>query len=493
MLIYFLYKAVIYFNYFIILYVALVGFLNIIQMLTAMVSTVKYIKKAKFSNIKEYKESYNMIPISILVPAYNESEVIIQSIESLLALEYLTYEIVVVNDGSKDKTLETIIKAFGLSKTTFPVRTTIKTSPIKDIYYNPDYPNLLLVDKENGGKADALNAGINVSRYPYFVSIDADSLLDSDALVRIAMSFMEYKYTIAVGGIVRVANGSKIKNGKVVNLALPKSRLAMFQIVEYLRAFLVGRVGWSSINTVLIISGAFGAFLKESVINVGGFTINTIGEDMDLVLKLHKYMREKKYKYRIGFLSDPICWTQVPERIRDLYTQRRRWQVGLLDSMKRYNEMILSPSYGTCGMIAMPYFFLFELMGPVVEALGYAFIPLSYFLGILSFRFFIAFFVATTIFGVILSVGALAIEEFTFNKYVGIKDFLRLFLYAIVENFSYRQMTVVFRLFGVFGYKKYKSSWGKITRTKFYTKEPASARKNRKSVQLKRIKKIRAD
>ena len=278
-----------------------------------------------------------------------------------------------------------------------------------------------------------------------------------------------------MGGIIRVSNGSEIRNGSVVKLALPKSRLAMFQIVEYLRAFLVGRTGWSIFNTVLIISGAFGAFQKEAVIQVGGYTTNTIGEDMDIVVRLHKYMREKKYKYRITFLPDPICWTQVPESFRDLYTQRRRWQVGLMDTMKRNKVMMLNPGYGVSGMLAMPYFFLFELVAPVVEALGYIFVPLSYYLGILSFQFFITYFFVATVFGVILSIGALVIEEFTFNKYENLREFFRLCLYGVIENFSYRQMTVVFRLIAIFGFRRFIHSWDKIKRRDFVEKRNTTA------------------
>ena len=467
MLWYFLYKSVIYFNLFIIFYVALVGAINAVQMVMAFFSSVMYIKKARFSGYKTYKESPSMVPISILVPAHDEEKTVVQTIKSLLALEYSTYEIIIINDGSKDRTLRVLMRAFGLKRITFPIKAKLDTRPIRGIYYNPDYPNLLMVDKENGGKADSLNAGINVSHYPYFVSLDADSLLNSDALVRIALSFMEYKYTIAVGGIIRVANGSEVRNGKVIRLALPKNPYAMFQVVEYMRAFLVGRVGWSILNTVMIVSGAFGAFLKDAVIQVGGYTINTVGEDMDIVVKLHKYMREKKYKYKIAFLPDPVCWTQVPESFRDLYTQRRRWQIGLMDTMKRHKVMMLNPRYGSSGMLAMPYFFLFEFLAPVVEALGWVFVPLSYFLGVLSFQFLIAYFLVATVFGVILSIGALVIEEFTFNKYVKVREFLRLCVYGVVENFSYRQMTVFFRLTAIFRYKKFIYSWEKIERQNF--------------------------
>jgi len=458
---------------FIIVYVTIVSVTNGIQMIISMISTPAYLRKAKFSDINLYSKSDNMVPISILVPAYNEEPTIVESIKSLLSLNYLTYEVVVINDGSSDGTLNAVINAFNLKKITYPIRHKIGVNgKVHGVYYNPEFPSLRLVDKENGGKADALNTGINVSRYPYFASIDADSLLDSDALIRIAMSFMEYKYTIAVGGMVRVANGSRIENGKIVKLELPKKSVARFQIVEYFRAFLVGRVGWSVFNSLLIISGAFGAFQKDAVLKVGGYTTGTIGEDMELVLKLHKYMRKMKYKYKISFLPDPICWTQAPESIKNLYGQRRRWHIGLIDSLSRNREMFLNPKFGMLGVLAMPYYFFFEVMGPLVEALGLVIIPISYFFGLLSVEFFILFFMVTTIFGVILSVGALAIEEYTFNKYTKLSDVFILSLYSILENFGYRQMTVIFRLAGIIRYNKYKHAWGKMKRQEFSATEP---------------------
>lgn len=474
MLEYILYKFILGFNKFVVIYVIIISVLNLIQMIIAMVYTPAYMRKVKFSDIKMFSESTNIVPISILVPAFNEEQTIVENIKSLLTLNYVTYEIVVVNDGSEDNTLNAVIDAFALKKVSYPLRSKIQTKSVHGVYYNPEFPRLRLVDKENGGKSDALNAGINISQYPYFASIDADSLLDSDALIRIAMSFMEYKYTIGVGGLVRVANGCKIENGKVVNVELPKSGLAKFQIVEYFRAFLVGRIGWSSLNSLLIISGAFGAFKKSAVLEVGGYTTGSIGEDMDLVLKLHRYMHEKKYKYRISFLPDPVCWTQAPENIRALYSQRRRWHIGLIDSLHRNADMFFRPRFGAVGMISMPYYFLFEMLAPVIEAIGLIVVPLSYFFGILSIEYFILFFIATTLFGVILSVGALAIEEYTFNKYVRLKDVFTLSLYSIIENFSYRQMTVFFRLFGVLRYKKYKQSWGSMKRQAFTPEEQES-------------------
>lgn len=467
MLEYITYRIIVTFNYFIIGYVVILSAINAMQMFLSLIYASAYTKKAVLSNVRKYSKSSNIVPISILVPAYNEEATVVENIKSLLALNYANYEVVVINDGSKDDTLSKVISAFDLKMVTYPMRAKIKTNEVRGIYYNPEHPKLHLIDKVNGGKADALNVGINFSNYPYFVSIDADSLLDSDALIRIALSFMEYKYTIAVGGIIRVANGSKVVGGKVISLALPRNSVALFQIVEYFRAFLVGRMGWSIFDALLIISGAFGAFEKDAVLKVGGYTVGTVGEDMDLVMKLHMFMRKKKYKYKINFLPDPICWTQVPETVRDLFGQRRRWQIGLIDSLKNGREMFLNPRFGVLGMMAMPYFVFFELLGPVIEAAGLVIIPLSYLLHMISLEFFLLFLIATTLFGVVLSVGALAIEEHTFNKYVQVSDFLLLSFYSIIENFGYRQMTVYFRLMGLLQYRKYKHAWGKIKRKTF--------------------------
>lgn len=475
MLQYIAYKAILYFNLFIVGYVIIISTINAVQMVLSMITTPAHLKKARFSDINLYNQSANMVPISILVPAHNEELTIVDNIHSLLSLDYPTYEVVIISDGSTDGTLQAVIDTFQLEKITYPIRSRLATEAILGVYCNPEYPMLRLIDKENGGKADALNAGINLSHYPYFASIDADSLLESDALIRIAMPFMEYKYTVAVGGIIRVGNGCTIKDGKTVSYGLPKKSIARFQIIEYFRAFLVGRVGWNFINSLLIISGAFGAFQKDAVLQVGGYTTGMIGEDMDLVLKLHKFMRENKYKYKIAFLPDPVCWTQVPEAGKVLYLQRRRWHIGLIDSLWNNRVMFLNPKYGLLGLVAMPYYFFVEMLGPVVEGLGLIMIPLAWFFGLLSLEFLILFFLSATVFGVILSLGALAIEYYTFHRYIRLREVLVLSFYGVIENFFYRQMTVIFRLFGIFGYKKHKHSWGKMKRHRFTSSESQPA------------------
>lgn len=412
-----------------------------------------------YSDYQRYMGSRNMIPVSILVPAFNEEKTIVENIRSLLALQYPLFEVIVINDGSHDETLKKVIEAFDLKEVTQPIRYRIKTRKVKGIYRNIDIPNLILVDKEHGGKADALNAGINISNYPVIVPVDADSVLDSDSLVRVMMPFIEDKRTIAVGGIVRVANGTKVVEGKVINVNLPTSYLAIFQVIEYLRAFLSGRTAWDVINSVLLISGAFGAFKKDAVIEVGGYDKDTVGEDMELVVKLHEYFLRNKREYKIKFIPDPVCWTQVPESIKDLRSQRRRWQIGLMDSLFKHKNMLFNPKYKQVGLITLPYFWIFEMFGAVVEFLGYLLIPLSYIFGLLNAKYFMLFLTAAMLYGVLLSLGAILLEEYTFNKYPYLNQVLKLCLYGILENFGYRQMITLFRVEGIVRFKKLKSSW----------------------------------
>jgi cellulose synthase/poly-beta-1,6-N-acetylglucosamine synthase-like glycosyltransferase len=461
---------VVFFNYFILFYVLTVNSIYFIQLVLSAFSLSDYLKKMLYSDYKKYTISDNMIPISVLVPAYNEEATIVENIESLLSLNYPLFEIVVVNDGSKDNSLNKIIEAYDLKLVNQPIRYHIKTKKVRGIYKNPNIPNLVLVDKENGGKADALNIGINMSKYPIFASIDADSILEGDSLIRVIMPFIENKETIAVGGIIRIANGSTIVNGSIKQISLPKSRVAMFQVVEYLRAFLTGRMGWNSLNSLLIISGAFGAFRKQEAVEVGGYSANTVGEDMELVMKLHEHMVENKRKYNVKFLPDPVCWTQAPEKLKDLRTQRRRWQIGLIDSLFRHKKMLFNPKYGLIGMLATPYFWCFELLGPVIELLGYIFVPIFYLMGMLNVRFFILFLIASILYGIILSIGAILLEEYTFSKYPSVGQLFKLTLYGVLENFGYRQLTVLYRIEGIIRYKKNKNSWGKIQRKSFASK-----------------------
>ncbi|KMY49952.1 glycosyl transferase [Peribacillus loiseleuriae] len=468
---YFFMNFILYFSGFCMIYTIAINLFYNGQMLLAVSDLFGYFKRMKSSDYQRYVDSKNMIPISIIVPAYNEEKTIVDNIKSLLALNYYEYEIIIVNDGSKDSTRDKIIEEFELIKVNQPIKVSIQTNEVLGVYRNPKYERLIFIDKLNGGKADALNAGINLSTYPIFASIDADSALENDALIKLTMMFVEHPETIAVGGIVRVSNDSVIQDGKLVEMNIPKSKVALFQIVEYLRAFLTGRTSLSKLNSILIISGAFGAFNKSVVIECGGYKVNTIGEDMDIIMKLHKKMRDEKRKYKIKFLADPICWTQVPESLKDLRVQRRRWQIGLFDSLLNYKSMIFNPKYGTVGMIVLPYYWLFELVGPVVEFLGYVFIPLAYLFGLLEFNSFLIYFIIAFLLGTTLSMGSILLEQISFRKYTTFRKTMRLVLFAFIENLGYRQLTVLFRVEGIFKIRSGRHSWGTIKRKEFAASE----------------------
>lgn len=435
-----------------------------IQFAIAVVSVRNYFKKMRSSGFKKYIKSQNIIPISLIVPAYNEDTMILSNIKALLQLDYQIYEVVVVNDGSSDQTLEKIMKEFDLKPVTISTRNLVPSNEIKAIYKNADIPKLVLVDKVNGGKADALNAGLNVSKYPYFGAIDADSILESDALVRVSMPFIENKKTVASGGSIRILNGVQIENGKIQSVNLPKNMLASFQVLEYFRAFISGRMTWDRIGSVLIISGAFGLFKKEVVAEVGGFTTDGIAEDMELVVRIHRRLKEKKVDYRIKFIPDPVCWTQAPENLSDLWSQRRRWQVGLLDTLFKHKRMLFNPRYGVHGMVTVPYFWFFEALGTIMVPLGYILVPLGYFMGSLDVELFLLFLGMNILLGIILSLGAIFLEQYAHGKYPKLGQLLKITIYAFLENFGYRQLMLFSRLDGMVRYKKFRHSWSKIKR-----------------------------
>lgn len=405
-------------------------------------------------------------PISIVVPAYNEEATIIDNIISLLDLNYPEFEIIVVNDGSKDNTLAKVIEHFKLRKIDVEINMQVDCKQIRGVYGSFIIPNLVVVDKENGGKADALNAGINVSRYPLFCGIDADCIIEKNALLRIVKPFLKHENTIAVGGIVRIANGCTIKDAKLLEAKLPKQAIVRFQIIEYFRAFLTSRIGWERINALLIISGAFGVFKKSAVIKVGGYS-RTIGEDMELTLKMHEYFRKNKIEYKIDFTSDAVCWTQAPDTLKGLKTQRIRWHRGLTDSLLRHKKMIFNPKYGTVGLLSVPYFLLVEMLGPVIEMIGYVMLVISFITGTLS-KFFLFVFLMAFLYGILFSLSSILFEQFSYKRYNNAKEITKLVIYSFFEQFIYRQLTVWWRVLSFFNFKKGSKQWGYIKRNSFY-------------------------
>jgi cellulose synthase/poly-beta-1,6-N-acetylglucosamine synthase-like glycosyltransferase len=404
-------------------------------------------------------------PISVLAPAFNEEANVVENVRSLLMLDYPLFEVILINDGSRDRTLGRLVDAFDLRRSARCFERTLPCKMIRSVYDSPIYPNLVVVDKENGGKADALNAGLNLSLYPLFCAIDADSILESDALLRLVRPFVDAPgVTIAAGGVVRVANGCDIHGGRVHQVRLPRRALPLIQIVEYLRAFLFGRMGWSTGNSLLVISGAFGLFEKRAAVLAGGYATDSVGEDMELVVRMHRKRRELRQPYRIGFVPDPICWTEVPETLRVLRRQRTRWQRGLIDTLVRHRAMIGRPRFGTVGMISLPGFVMFEMLSPLVELSGYVLLPVLWALGLLSLSGAYMFFVLAIVYMVLVSAVAVLLEDIAFRRYPRVWDLGRLLLGAVLENFGFRQLTVWWRARAFWEYLRGDLTWGAMER-----------------------------
>jgi cellulose synthase/poly-beta-1,6-N-acetylglucosamine synthase-like glycosyltransferase len=403
--------------------------------------------------------------ISLLVPAHNEERNIVENINSLLTLRYPRFEIIVVNDGSKDGTARAVIEAFRLEPINLRRPHTATCKPLRGIYRHRDFPNLLFIDKENGGKADALNAALNYARHPLVCGVDADSLLDHNSLLKAVRPFIEQPASlVAVGGTIRIANGCEVHGGMVVNEGTPRKLVPLFQIVEYLRAFLIARLAFSRLNTVSIISGAFGLFRRSALVQVGGYTHGTVGEDMELIVKLHRYFREKNEPYNILFVPDPVCWTEAPESLAVLRRQRTRWQRGLCEVLWLHRDMLFRPRFGRIGWLGLPMFVLFDIIGPFLDLAGLFVIPLAWYFDLLSFQFMLAYFSLVLLYGVFLSMMALVMAELVIFKTTRKRDMVALALAAIGENVGYRQLNLLWRIEGIWQFFRRKKGWGEMPR-----------------------------
>jgi cellulose synthase/poly-beta-1,6-N-acetylglucosamine synthase-like glycosyltransferase len=404
-------------------------------------------------------------PVSVLAPAFNEEANVVENVRSLLMLDYPLFEVILINDGSKDSTLDRLITAFELKASARSFEYAVPCKSIRGVYESSVYPNLVVVDKINGGKADALNSGLNLALYPLFCAIDADSILEPDALLRLVRPFMDAPgITIAAGGVVRVANGCDIRAGRVRTVQLVRRVLPLMQIVEYLRAFLFGRMGWSSGNSLLVISGAFGLFDKRTALQAGGYATNTVGEDMELVVRMHRVLHDRKQQYRIGFVPDPICWTEVPESLRVLRRQRTRWQRGLIDTLWRHRSMMGRPRYGMVGLIALPGFAIFEMLSPIIELSGYVLLPVLILCGLLNLSYALAFIVLSVLYSILVSVLAVLLEDITFRRYPRFADVALLVVAAVLEHLGYRQLTVWWRVRAFWEFWRGDLSWGVMER-----------------------------
>jgi cellulose synthase/poly-beta-1,6-N-acetylglucosamine synthase-like glycosyltransferase len=448
------------FNTAVIFYFFALNGIYLVTSLVAIRELRRYARRVRSIEVDEMITAAGAPEVTIIAPAFNEEVTCIASVRALLMLKYPAYEIIIVNDGSRDRTLDRLADEFELVPTPRFPTATIDTARVRGVYQSRTYANLWVVDKENGGRADAINAGINFCDTPLLCIIDADSILERDALMRVVRPFLEDQTTVGAGGIIRIANGCTIDRGFITRIQLPRTLLARMQVVEYLRSFLAGRVGWNALGATFIISGAFGVWRRDTVVAVGGLDRDTVGEDMELTLRVHRYYRERKLPYRITFIPDPVLWTEVPERMRDLGRQRDRWQRGLMELLHRHRRMLFNPRYGRIGMIVVPYLYLLEMIGPLIEFIGYFAIAFAIVAGIANAAWLLAFLVLALAFGVTVSIASVALEELCFRRYPRFLDLVRLFGISVLENFGHRQIITFWRVYGFFTYFRGKKGWG---------------------------------
>jgi len=431
----------------------------------------KYLRKNSYVDYNSIVASPLAPSLSVIAPAFNESETIIDNIRTLLSLYYNNYEVVVINDGSKDDSLEKIIAVYELEKVNYYFDYRLPCKRIRGVYKskNRSFKKLTVIDKSNGGKADSLNAGLNVCRNDLVVSIDADSIMEPDALLKLVKPFMEAKEkrVIGAGGVIRIANSCEIKDGHIQKINLPKKFLPRAQVMEYTRAFLMGRMAWSELDGLLLISGALGMFDREIVIKSGGYSINTVGEDMELVVRIRRYMAENGLDYDVVYIPDPLCWTEVPSSVKVLARQRSRWTRGTMETLIKHRKLFFNRQYGKLGLLGYPYWLAFEYLAPIVEFLGICWFVYLVITSSLNWPFFLLLFGFVYFFAVSLSIWAVLFEEITFHKYEKRRDVMRLVGIAFLEPLFYHPIVMLMTIKGNIDKLFNRNKWGKMERKGF--------------------------
>lgn len=455
-----------------ILYTIPLIFIYLFRVFNSLFTNIRYKRKTK--EIERQVESLARSPltvgISIVAPAYNEGATIIDNIRSLLMANYPSYEIIVVNDGSKDDSLKKVIKAYDLEKIQDEKLHALKAKEVIAIYKskNPSYNNLKVIDKKNGGKSDALNCGINYAKYPLIACMDVDSVFTKNALLKLARPFMLDPEVIATGSAIRIANDCKIELGQLRKVNLPKNIWSRFQVIEYLRAFLLGRMSLSQINGLPLVSGASGLFKKDLVVEVGGYDTSTVGEDMELVIRMRRHCYEQKRKHKVKYIPDPVCWTEAPFDHKTLQKQRNRWTRGSIESLLKHKKMLWNPKYGILGMYSLPYWLLYEVAIPFTILLGLIFVVAAVSIGSFEFGAIINLFLFFYSFSVFVSTFSFMIEELTFRQYSRIKDILILFFLSVIESLVYQPVVIYWVSTGIINKMQNKKvGWGTMTRMGF--------------------------
>ncbi|MBW7844434.1 MAG: glycosyltransferase family 2 protein [Bacteroidia bacterium] len=429
-----------------------------------------YMKKNKFVDYNNILTSPLSPSVSLIAPAYNEEKNIVENIRSLLSVHYNNIEIIIVNDGSKDNTMQAMIDAYHLQKVDYYVNNQVPCKEILGVYKssNKAFKKLVVVDKENGGKSDALNAGINVAENELITCIDVDCIVEQGAILKMVKPFMEEdKNVIATGGVIRIANSCVIEDGRLIDIKVPEKIIPRFQVVEYIRAFLLGRMAWSKLNGLLLISGALGLFDKRIVIECGGYEHKTVGEDMELVVRMRRYMTDNKRKYKVVYIPDPLCWTEAPDDYKILARQRNRWMRGTIETLWFHRKIFFNPKYGLLGVLSYPFWFFYEWLAPIVEFLGLLYFIFLISIGYSNWVFFLVLFFTVYFFAITISILSLVYEEFSYRQYKKHSEILKLIGTLVLEPLIYHPRTVWWSLRGNIDKIRGRKSWGDMSRKGF--------------------------
>jgi cellulose synthase/poly-beta-1,6-N-acetylglucosamine synthase-like glycosyltransferase len=463
-------QAVVGFDWFVLVYFVLLNSGYLVLIAIASIDVARWMRRLSFAGHDDIFANPLTPGVSVLVPAYNEELSIVESAHAMLAVKYPEFEVIIVDDGSTDATFERLQTAFDLVEVERVIPGDVPTiGAVRSVHAPADGGPLLVVRKDNAGRrADPLNVGLNAARQPLVCMVDADSLLEEESLLRVVKPFIDDPRVVATGGAIRAANGSTVERGRVVDATMPRSWIERVQVLEYLRSFLLGRTGWSRLGALLIISGAFGVFRRDVVVEVGGLDLETLGEDAELVTRIHRMTSEQRRDFRVAFVAEPVCWTEVPHSGAILSRQRRRWSQGLAEILWKHRRMILNPRYGRIGLVALPYYFLFELIGPIVELTGIPIVALGLAFGLVDPAFALVVVAVALGYGMFVSLSALAVEEFSFHRYRRWRDLGTGILAAMVENVGYRQLHAWWRLQGLWRFVRRKETgWGVMTRAGF--------------------------
>lgn len=463
-------NAIFYYAVFVMSSYVVLTFLSAIEMRS-------YMKKNSYVNYREILVSPLAPSVSILAPAHNEEATIIENIRSLLSLHYGNYEVIIINDGSKDNTFQRIFDHYQLEKVDYAVDYQIKCNEILGVYKSklPSFSKLTVVDKINGGKSDALNAGVNISEKDLILCVDVDCILQEDAILKLAKPYLDENYkVIASGGVVRIANSCKVEGGKLVEVNMPKNLWPRFQVLEYIRGFLIGRMAWSSLNGLLVISGAMGLFDKEVVIKVGGYDRNTVGEDLELVVRMRRYMYEQDIRFKVVYIPDPLCWTEAPSDLKVLGRQRNRWTRGTVEMLWIHKDLFFNPRYGILGLLSYPYWVIFEWLAPIIEFLGVSFFILLILTGNVNWEFSLILISMVYFFSIALSTVAVLFEAMSYQQYTKGTDLIKLLLVAFLEPIIYHPLTIYWAIKGNVHKFIGRNNWGIMTRKGFKNEQAAT-------------------